>query len=149
MDEKATSHLRRSGIRLIESRLGPLQTPASVAEQHLKFWQADGQRQVAIIRAEGEATILEENELARAEAEAAMIQAIYEGVQRARREGSGAAREIIALRLIEALEKMARQSQLLVGPTGGVIQDLQDIRGQLPPPPPTGTAIVRRPGPEK
>jgi regulator of protease activity HflC (stomatin/prohibitin superfamily) len=136
LKRRASTTLSQQGIELLELGLGPLRTPDSVANKHVAFWRADWQRQERIIRAEGEAKALEEAVMARAEAEAALIQAIYEGVHRARREGGvGYGRELIALRLIEALERMAWQAQAVSPPSPEIIKQLNELRGQLALPP--------------
>jgi hypothetical protein len=77
---------------------------------------------------------LEEAELARAEAEVIMIQAIAEGLENARQAGStGTMRDIIALRLVEALEKMARQSQNYEQLPLGLLPQIENIRLQISP----------------
>ena len=81
---------------------------------------------------DGEATAVEEMEIAQAEAEIMMIQAIQEGIQRAKREGSTAhMEEVVALRLVEALEKMARQSQRLSPLPNTLLPQLDGLRKQL------------------
>ncbi|MCA9960819.1 MAG: hypothetical protein KC443_17385, partial [Anaerolineales bacterium] len=83
----------------------------------------------------GQATVLEEKEIARAEAEMTMIQAIVDGVQRARRDGQPAnMSEIVALRLVDALEQMAHQSQRLYPLPQGLLPQLEQMRRQLSPP---------------
>ena len=77
-------------------------------EQELVRRQQDSQGQAIEARAMAQ----QAQEVARAEAEVFMIQAIMEGLENARRAGgAGAMRDVVALRMVEALEKMARQSQ--------------------------------------
>ena len=73
---------------------------------------AHWEEKARLSKADGEATAVEELEIARAEAEVAMIQAILDGIQRARRSGAATrTSEIVALRLIDGLERMAEQSR--------------------------------------
>jgi len=100
------------GIELTSLHISRLELPQPVTEQYINYWRADWETKSQLQRADGNAMALEEIEIARAEAEMTMIQAIVEGVQYARQSGSSDnMREVIALRLVEALEKMARQSQ--------------------------------------
>ena len=67
-----------------------------------------------------------------AEAEAIMLQAIAEGLQRARRAGRDVpSREVVALRLIESLEAMARNSGQVLPLPDQLMPQLGSIREQL------------------
>lgn len=115
------------GIDLISVNLGSINTPQPVVRQYIEHWQAFWQRQQRITLAEGQARVIEEVEMAHIEAETAMFQAIAEGWQRAWREGGPAVtQDIVALRLIEALEKMAPQ-------TSKAYTKLESVRRQLLP----------------
>ncbi len=130
--------LRDRGIELLSVMVSPFELPDEVVQQYLANWRIDWEMQRHIQQADGKAIALEEMELARAEAEITMVQAIVEGVQRARREGHPAdVSEIMALRLIDALEHMARQSQHFYNynaPTM-MLPRLQTIRQQIAPRP--------------
>ena len=129
---KTRAALRPVGIKLISLRVGRLVLPEDVTEQYIKYWQSQSDAYIRLSLADGEATALEEIEIARAEAEVTMIQAILEGVQRARYDNNTASmREVVALRMIEALEKMARQSQSLQGVPPQLLKQLSNMRYQL------------------
>jgi len=131
--------LRDQGIELLSVVVARLELPEPVTAQYVKNWQIDWEMQRQIQKADGTAVALEELELARAEAEMTMINAIIEGVQRARAEGHPAdISEIMALRLIDALEKMAHQSQHTYDSTTPILAQLQQLRGQLAPRLPKG-----------
>ncbi len=130
------SPLREKGIELLTVVVSPFELPDAVVQQYVQNWQIDWEVQRSIQEADSKAAALEEMELARAEAEITMVQAIVEGVQRARREGRPAnMSEIMALRLIDALEQLARQSQLLYPAPFPILPRLQAMRQQLVPPP--------------
>jgi hypothetical protein len=133
MERKARDAAARFGVEIISTRLGRLELPEIVTDQRIKVWQTTWQKQELINRADGTAAALEETEMARAEGEAAIILAIVEGVQRARRDGNtNASREIVALRVVETLEKMARQTQhLSAEPIPGVVSQLQSLHRRL------------------
>lgn len=129
-------HLRVSlqdfGIELVALQLGRLELPQEVFDQYIEYWQAHWETQSQLAQVDGEAFTLEEVEVARAEAEVTMIRAIVEGLQRARLEGSvGAMNEIVALRLIEALERVAEQSQDAHPLPTGLLPELSALREQL------------------
>ncbi len=128
--------LRDRGIELLSVVVSPFELPDEVVEQYVKNWQIDWEMQRRIQQADGKAVALEEMELARAEAEITMVQAIVEGVQRARREGHPAdVSEIMALRLIDALEQMARQTQPAQRLPLAILPRLRSLREQIVPRP--------------
>lgn len=130
------TQLPEKGIELLNLFISPWALPEEVVQQNLHNWQIDWEVQRNIQNADSKAVALEEMELARAEAEITMVQAIVEGVQRARREGRPAnMSEIMALRLIDALEQMARQAQPLYPTPFSILPRLQAMRQQLVPPP--------------
>lgn len=123
---------REYGVEVTETRLGRLELPASVNDQHIEYWRSywDGQRMIRA--AEGKAKEIEDSEAARAEAEAIMIQAIAEGLQRVQRTGKDVkSKEIIALRFIEAMESLAHQSEQVLPLPQRLLPTLSDLRQQL------------------
>ncbi|MBE2220493.1 MAG: SPFH domain-containing protein [Anaerolineae bacterium] len=134
LERKVRNSIDDSGIELESIRIGRLELPEKAKEQYIKHWQAGLDMQIRLTLAEGEANSLEEAEIVRAEAEVIMIQAIAEGLENARRAGStGTMRDIIALRLVEALEKMARQSQSYEQLPLSLLPQIEHIRLQIDP----------------
>jgi regulator of protease activity HflC (stomatin/prohibitin superfamily) len=134
MERCAREALREYGIEVIATTLGHLELPEEVRRQRVATWQAhwDGQSRMQI--AEGEAKSLEVIEIARAEAEALMLQAIAEGLRRAELGGGQVqSREIMALRTVEALERVARQSQQVTPLPANVLPALANLRQELGP----------------
>ena len=125
--------LRRFGIHLIDVRLGPITPVESVTGQHIESWQAFWKKQERITQAQGEAQVIEEIALARREAERVMLQAIIEAVQQAEQEhGSDVTRNIVALRVIETLDRMARRSERFGYPAGhNLIHQLERLQSEL------------------
>jgi hypothetical protein len=96
------------GIDLVSLQLGRFQIEDTITDQYIEYWQTRWQVQAHLSLADGEARALEEREVARAEAEVTMIQAIVEGVRRAQQDGhTGSVREIVAMRLIESFDKIS------------------------------------------
>ncbi|MCP4420225.1 MAG: hypothetical protein GY805_26770, partial [Chloroflexi bacterium] len=87
---KLRAKLDGLGINLLEVAINRLDLPPGVNEQVIEYWKSNWESQMLLKLVDGEATAVEEVEIARAEAEMTMIQAILEGVQRARREGATA-----------------------------------------------------------
>ncbi|MCL4264336.1 MAG: hypothetical protein KJ069_14025 [Anaerolineae bacterium] len=108
----ARTELGHYGIDLLSVHIDRVQPPPDVEAQYIDYWRTHWEERAKLSKADGEATAVEEIEIARAEAEVAMIQAILEGIQRARRSGATTrTSEIVALRLVEGLERMAEQSR--------------------------------------
>ncbi len=120
------------GIDLQAVGINRIDLPPGVTEQYIDYWKSHWESQMLLNLIDGTATAVEEMEIARAEAEIMMIQAIQEGVQRARREGATANMdEVIALRLVEAMELMARNSQQMTPLPNTLIPQLDNLRKQL------------------
>ncbi len=135
LERRVSGILINFGIELINITIGQLQLPDLVVKQYIAYWQADWNTQIDLTKADGEAFALEEIEIARAEAEFTMIRAIIEGVQRARQEGgTDQLQEVVALRLIEAIEKIAEDSQQFNLPAHQMMQQQwMDWRRQIRP----------------
>ena len=130
--DQANAELVSRGIWILEVKLGRLETEMAVTQKRINYWQAYWDRQATIERADGEAHALREMTLARAEAEAVMLRAIVEGLNEAQLSGmENATREIVALRLIEALERMANLDQPEFYDVSGVLQRIQRMQNEL------------------
>ena len=120
------------GVDLLSAHIGRLEAPPEAHQQYFERWKADLETDAQLMLADGQANALSETEIARAEAELLMIQAILEGLDNARRAGGvGTMREVVALRMIEALEKMARQSQQFQALPASLMPQLVDWQRQL------------------
>ncbi len=145
--QKIRPILANQGIELTGLHISRLELPENVTKQYIDYWRTHWETQSQLLIADGKAMSLEEVEIAHAEAEMTMIQAIVEGVQRARQAGAtNNMHEIIALRLVEALEKMAIQSQKELAQPVSILPQIDTLRQQLEPdtanagPSGTGTA---------
>ncbi|MCA9984223.1 MAG: SPFH domain-containing protein [Anaerolineales bacterium] len=135
--QRARLPLRRRGVELMDVRLGRIEANEAIANQLVEYWQAFWQREEQLKRADSEARAYTAAADARIQAEAAMIRAIVDGLDQVRHrlDGSRAeSRKIMALRLIESLEEVARRNR---PPTARdpVMQQLSQLRGQLVAPP--------------
>jgi regulator of protease activity HflC (stomatin/prohibitin superfamily) len=132
LKRKLGKKLADLGIDLEAVGIHRLDLPEGVTEQYIDYWKSHWESQMLLNMIDGKATADEEMEIARAEAEITMIQAIQEGIQRAGREGATAhMEEVIALRLVEALEMMAKQSQQLLPLPDALLPQLESLRKQL------------------
>jgi regulator of protease activity HflC (stomatin/prohibitin superfamily) len=126
--------LEEKGIELNDVLINRISFPDAVTAQYVQHWQAHWETRARINQADGQAAALEETERARAEAEMTMVEAIMEGMARARREGHrGAMSEVVALRLIETMEQMARRSQQVTALPPQLLPRLHLLRRDLLP----------------
>jgi regulator of protease activity HflC (stomatin/prohibitin superfamily) len=132
VEREAKIKLRDQGIDLIRVRIGGFRFSDEVTELRIKNWRIEWENQARLMRAEGEARALEEMELARADAEIELVRAISVGMEQARRQGyQGDIKEIISLRFIEALEKMAVESGAEIRLPEKLLPQLQTLHNQL------------------
>lgn len=128
--------LRQYGIQLITLSMGPLQAPDVLTAQTLSGWRSLWAGEQHPPETDEQAGAMTTTEDARTEAEIDVLTAIVDGLQQARRESRASlARQIVALRLVEALERMVHARQGDVGVKGeDVLAQLQLLRRQLAPP---------------
>ena len=132
VERDAMIKLRDQGIDLIRVRIGGFRFSNDVTELRIKNWRTEWENQARIIRAEGEVRAIEEMEIARANAEIDLVKAISEGIRQARQQGyQGDIREIISLRFIELLEKMAIESGSEVHLPDKLLSQIQNLHNQL------------------
>jgi regulator of protease activity HflC (stomatin/prohibitin superfamily) len=111
VEDAAKTKLRTKGIELMRTRIGGFHFPEDVTELHIQYWRSYWDNQKRRTMAEADAVAEEEMELARAEAGIELFKAIAEGMAQAHQQGyQGTFAEIIAIRSIEAMEKMALES---------------------------------------
>jgi len=132
VEREARMSLSEQGIDLIRVRIGRFRFPEDVTAQHIEYWSTYWDAQAELAGVEGEAVAIEELDFAKAEAEMDMIRAIAEAVHQARQQGyQDSADEIVALRLLEVLEKLARQSQADIPLPGQMLPQIRALQHQL------------------
>ena len=123
--------LATKGIELLAVQLGVLEPSLPIQDQRVKYWQAFWEKQHRIDMASSSAEAMRILDFARAEGEAAIIEAIMESFQQARLMGQEKTpREIMALRLIESLERLAENAKSSEAEPE-LIRQLGQIRNQL------------------
>ncbi|RMG90881.1 MAG: SPFH domain-containing protein [Chloroflexi bacterium] len=134
LTQKLATALSQTGLKLEQVHIHRLELPPQAANQYIQNWQSQLDTQIRLTQMDGAIKNLEKTEIARAEAEVVMMQAILEGLQKARLAGSTSTmREIVALRLVEAMEKMARQSAEDIPLPGELLPNLEKLRQALLP----------------
>ena len=121
---------------MITLSMGSLQAPEVLTALNLSGWRSLWGSEQRPPEAGEPAEAVATTEDPRTEAEIDVLTAIVEGLQQARRESRASlARQLVALRLVEALERMVHARQGDVGAKGeDVLAQLQLLRRQLAPP---------------
>ncbi len=128
----ARDSLLDNGIDLLRVRITRMELPPEVAEQYKTYWRTQVGTQGYLALADGQAEVMQELKVAEIEAELTMIQAIIEGVERAQQDGRAAhLNELVAVRLVEALENLARQSQERTTLPDQMLPQLKELQSRL------------------
>ncbi len=132
VERETRKAMETRGVEIIRLRIGRFNFPEEVTKQHITYWSADRSRALAKAKTEGEAAAYIEKEVARAEAEMDMIKEIVGAIREAKRSGhTGAGSVIVALRLIESLERVALKSQTAISVPDEMLHQLQTLHQQL------------------
>jgi regulator of protease activity HflC (stomatin/prohibitin superfamily) len=107
------------GVRITAADIGDIRLPTEAKQRLVDKWMATAELQAAIIRGQAEAVALTTQEKARAKAQSRMIKQISQAIKDACAEGAQGKDEtvgldqvieqVVRLRMIEALEKMAAE----------------------------------------
>lgn len=132
MRQQTQVKMQPHGVTVTDTQLGRFELPEPVLHKYLEFWRVYWEKRRRLEEAEGQAAVIEETEIARARASALMLQAIVEGLQRAKTmDQEASSRRILAIRLIETLQTMARRSQNLSSVPDHLLVSLGRLRQQL------------------
>ena len=126
----------KMGIITVTVDIGKVKIPDAAEDRLLRKWLAVRDMQIAlsekstsVTQAQAESERLQLSEATRADAQTRMMEAINEGFQKVRDSG-GNPRDLIAIRFIEALEKMAEDpATKLIFPSDMKLADLVGLVG--------------------
>lgn len=107
----------RYGIEVADFFFGHLWPPERIVEQKILNWKADWQQRSKMQEARSEARIDRGLRMARARAQVEIIENIAKNIEAMRREGEADLKDIVAFRMVEAMEKAISDEvvQSLVG----------------------------------
>lgn len=132
VEREARDKLHEQGIVLQRVRIGRFSFPDDVTNQHIAYWSTDWTSQAEFVEGAEEAITLEELEAANDEAELETVKAIVDGIQQARQQGYDDLESVVvAHSLIEAMERLALQSQSAVSLPDQMLQQLKNLQQQL------------------
>lgn len=110
--QKLTEEAEQNGLVIHAVGVSGLTFPDPVTDQRVKRWQAEWQRKIDVNLAEGEARAARRLKQARARAQIELIEHITQSIETMRREHNANLNDIIALRMIEALEEAMAEGRL-------------------------------------
>lgn len=100
---KGRANLLKRGIELIDLTIGPLNVPDEVSRQRREFWRASWEKASKVVEAEGEADALRQQQIARAEAQAELIQTIAQSFRMIAMSGTPQPSRMVALKMLEVI----------------------------------------------
>ncbi len=129
---KLLNGLANIGLEMLEAHVVNLELPEEIKDLYVEYWQSVSETDIKLRRVEGDASKVEKWEAARADAEETMIDAILEGINKAQQSGvTTNVSEVVALRLVEALESMAINAPYGAVQTDKYLPALEQIRSDL------------------
>jgi hypothetical protein len=93
------------GITILALRVGQVKVPEDVVEQRIKNWQSGWQSRILADSTLGEAEAVKRVKLARARAQIEIIENLTENIEAMHRSGQTNLTDVVALRMIEALNE--------------------------------------------
>ena len=93
------------GVNIYAVGVTQFKLPAEVQEQRIQFWQASWRQRIQTEMAAGKAEAMRRIKLARARAQIEIIESITDSIEAMGRSGETDLTEIVALRMLEAMDK--------------------------------------------
>lgn len=132
----ASEQVGRYGGNLRSTSISHVRPPRAVLEQRIQNWLADWQRRERTLRALGDARRIQLEESARALAQTEILQSLGETLAL---QSETQSIELLSLRLLEALERMAREPGTGAQLDAGMMEFLHKLSELFNPKPPEGT----------
>jgi len=125
--------LQPLGIELIRIRLGPFEISEPVLQGYLELWRAAWQKREYVEFARRQASVIEELAPGLTDVEIAALRSMVETAQQVRSQnGLKSMRPLLALRLIDALERLASQTRgLAASDSAELMEQLRWLRSRL------------------
>ena len=108
----------------------PFQAPDDIKEERVAIWQAEWERRIEVELGTAEAERARRLKLARARAQIDMIEKLTDGLEVVRQTGQDVT-DVLALRLIEAIEEAESDAAVRALIPNQIVNDLKTIRTQV------------------
>jgi hypothetical protein len=132
VERESRLKLLERGIELVLIRIGRFRFPDDVTAEYIEQWRSIQDNNLRHNLVEREAIAWQAMEVARAEAELELVRATAASIANARRQGySGALNDVMAVRFIQTLERLAQQSGLETKLPDNLLPQLHNLQQQL------------------
>jgi hypothetical protein len=105
LNNQLKQEFRQHGISIVSVGVGPLKLPDDVTDQRIINWQAEWEKRIRGEKAAGDAEAVRQIALARARAQIEIISRTTERIEAMRASCEAALTDVVALRMIEALDE--------------------------------------------
>jgi regulator of protease activity HflC (stomatin/prohibitin superfamily) len=105
LNSQLKQEFQQHGISVVNIGVGSFKLPDDVSEQRIMNWQAEWEKRIQGEKAAGDAEALRQIALARARAQIEIISRITERIEAMRASGEAELTDVVALRMIEAMEE--------------------------------------------
>lgn len=119
------------GIRIILVGVAPFQVPEDIKKQRVAIWQTEWERRIWVEQGAAQAERTRRLKLARARAQIEMIEKLTDGIEVIRQSGQENVTDILALRLIEAIEEAESDAAVRAHIPSQIVNDLISIRNDV------------------
>lgn len=128
--KQMTRAFEKYGIQIILVGVSPFQVPDDIKEERIAIWKAEWERRIKVEQGSAEAESSRRLKLARARAQIEMIEKLTDGLETVRQTGQEVT-DILALRLIEAIEEAESDAAVRALIPNQIVDDLQSIRNRV------------------
>ena len=130
IQKQMTKAFEKYGIEIILVGVMPFQVPDDIKAKRIAIWQTAWQQRIEVEMGSAQAERSRRLKLARARAQIEMIENLTEGLEAVRQTGQDVT-DILALRLIEAIEDAESNAAVKALIPAQVVNDLKSIRSQV------------------
>lgn len=131
LEIESRTALKELGVDLVSVRLGRLEVPDAVTRQRIEYWRAYWHRQQREKEGSGEAEAHLQLEAARGQARAAAVKRLMRDIRlEQNQQHIDSTKDVVALRLVEAMSKMAQQAPQLAA-ENDLAARIESLREQL------------------
>lgn len=132
--EKVTKGLKRAfkknGVDITFLGVAPFIVPKDIQEERVALWQSEWLQRIEVEVGKAQAERMRKLKLARARAQIEMIEQLTDGLETIRQNGQEVT-DILALRLIEAIEEAESNADIRALIPAQIVNDLKTIRSQV------------------
>lgn len=129
LNNRLRQEFQRYGISVLSIGVGTFKLPDDITEQRIMNWRAEWEKRIQSEKADGEAEAMRQMALARARAQIEIISRITERIEAMRASGEAELTDVVALRMIEAMEEAVADDKVRDLVPQQAIGTLRQIQG--------------------